>query len=440
MKDSLRGLYEYLPIGLQDFLINFEGKKRHRLRFGRGFEDIYRAYVDRSFCTPGEIWGYQNRRLMAFLSVVFACPPDAALMRFGKHMVMTKQEAKDYFHKDILARYPALKTHTSGTTGTGLIFYTTQRSQQEQWAVWWRYRNWHGIPREEWSCFFGAPKIVPLRQRTPPFWRENRIGKQLIFSNYHMDKATAPSYLKKIKDSGLRWIHGFPSSISLLASYACDLGIQVPMKWVTLSAENLLSHQTKMIESAFGVKPIQHYGQEEGVANISECPLGKLHVDEDYSYVEFVQSDYGENIFHITGTNFTNPVFPLVRYDTGDLATLLEGDSCDCGRPGRVVHSLDGRMSDYVVTKTGKSIGLLDHVFKDCVNVQKVQVRQDKPGFITFLLVKADAYGPKDEAVLRDQIHFVMGNEMDYEIQYVEDIPRTGTGKHRLVVSSLPKR
>jgi phenylacetate-CoA ligase len=436
----LRQIYEYLPIAIQDFLINYEGRKRHRLRFGQGFEEMYRGYLERSFWTPGQILDFQKSRLLAFLPALFHCPPEEALERFGKHPVMTKREAKTYFQKDLLAKHHAIKTHTSGTTGTGLIFYTTRESQREQWSVWWRYRDWHGIPRQEWSCFFGAPKIVPLRQRKPPFWRENHAGKQLIFSNYHLDKANAPSYLEKIRESGHRWLHGFPSSISLLAAYACDLGIRVPVKWVTLSAENLLSHQEKLIERAFGVKPIQHYGQEEGVANISECPKGKLHVDEDYSCAEFVPSDYGENIYRITGTNFTNPVFPLVRYDTGDLATILPGDSCDCGRPGKVVHSLDGRLSDYVVTKSGKPIGLLDHVFKDCVNVQKIQVRQDKPGFLTILIVKGDAYGPADEAVLKDQIRYVMGNEMDHEIRYVEDLPRTGTTKPRLVVSSLPQR
>jgi phenylacetate-CoA ligase len=438
LKESLLNvsqIYDYLPLPAQEVLINWAGRRRNRLRFGKGYEEIYQAYLERSLATPGQIWSFQNSRLIAFLSVIFKCPPDEALEKFGKHKVMTKRDALDYFKADVLAGYPTLKRHTSGTTGSGLIFYVTQKSQQEQWAAWWRYRTWHGIPRDEWSCFFGAPKVVPLRQRKPPFWRKNRAGRQLIFSNYHLDKANAPYYLQELKASGHRWIHGFPSSIALLASYARDLGIQVPMKWVTTSAENLLPHHKKLIEGAFGVVPIQHYGQEEGVANISECPRRRLHVDEDFSNVEFFKSGYGENTYSIIGTNFTNPVFPLIRYDTGDLATLLPGDACDCGRPGRVVDSLDGRQSDYVVTKSGKFVGLLDHVFKDCVNVQKVQIRQDRPGFITILLVKGDAYGTKDEAGLREQIRYVLGNEMDYEIRYVEDIP--GTGKRRLVVSSL---
>ncbi|HXL73460.1 MAG TPA: hypothetical protein VN963_07550, partial [bacterium] len=240
-----------------------------------------------------------------------------------------------------------------------------------------------------------------------------------------------------IKESGHRWIHGYPSSIALLADFARELEIQEPMKWVTLASENLFPFQIQAIERAFGVKPIQHYGLAEGVANISECPKGKLHVDEDYSDVEFLPTQYGKHIRLIVGTNFTNPVFPLVRYDTEDLATLQEGDSCDCGRPGRIVHSLDGRLSEFVVTKSGKFIGLMDPLFKTSFNIRKAQVRQDRPGFITILVVKGASYGPGDEKKLIAQTEEVLGDEMDYEITYVEDIPTTGTGKHRLVVSSL---
>ncbi len=430
-------IYDLMPVPVQEWMIDYEGARRNRIRFSGDFEKMLAGYMDRSFWDRGRVLEYQKGRLGDYLARVFQCPPQEALERYANHPVMAKKDARRYFRPEELARHPHVKSHTSGTTGTGLIFYTTHQAVREQWAAWWRFRLWHGIPREEWSCFFGAPKVVPLNRRRPPFWRENRPGRQLIFSNYHMDRDTAPLYLEKLRQSGHRWIQGFPSSISLLAAFACDRGIRVPVKWVSVSAENLLAHQVKLIERAFGVKPIQHYGQEEAVANISECPKGKLHVDEDFSRAEFVPSDHGKNIYHITGTNYSNGIFPLVRYDTGDLATLVEGDACDCGRPGRVVRSLDGRLNDYVLSKSGNPIGLLDHMFKDCVNVRTVQVRQERAGFITILMVKGDGYGPQDEATFREQVRYVLGGEMDYEIQYVEEIPKTGRGKHRLVVSSL---
>jgi phenylacetate-CoA ligase len=432
-------IYNYLPIGLQNFLISYEGKKRIQARFGEDFEKIYQEYMGRSFWTQDQTREFRDRRLSDFLALVFKCSPEEALAKFKQHPVMTRRDAFQYFQKESLSLYPAQKARTSGTTGESLHFYTTVKAEREQWSVWWRHRTWHGIPRDEWSGYFGSHRIVPLHQQKPPFWRENRAGKQLIFSNYHIDKENIPYYLKELKESGLRWIHGYPSSISLLASHACDLGIQVPMKWVTTSSENLLSFQAEAIERAFGVKPIQHYGLAEEVANISECPQGKFHVDEDFSYVEFIPTGFGENVYRITGTNFTNPVFPLIRYDTEDLAIVHPEDTCDCGRPGRIVRSLDGRQEDFVVTKKGKWIGLMEPIFKTSVNIPKAQIRQDRPGYMDILVVRGAAYDLPDEKKLKDQTRLILGDDMDFEIQYVDDIPKTKTGKHRLVVSTLKK-
>ncbi|HXL72995.1 MAG TPA: hypothetical protein VN963_05150, partial [bacterium] len=143
------------------------------MRFGDGFEEIYRAYMDRSFWTQDQVLEFQNHRLAAFLSVVFRCPPDETLEKFAQQPVMTKRDAHRYFQPMELSHYPHLRHHTSGTTGEGLFFYNTKTSEQEQWAVWWRHRSWHGIPRDEWSCYFGGQRIVPLHHRKPPFWREN---------------------------------------------------------------------------------------------------------------------------------------------------------------------------------------------------------------------------------------------------------------------------
>ena len=137
-----------------------------------------------------------------------------------------------------------------------------------------------------------------------------------MFSGYHLGAHTARAYLDCIIASKARWIHGYPSLIALLASYAIEFGYHLQINWVTLGAESVLPQQAKVIEEAFGVRPLQHYGMTEAVANVSECPNGRLHVDEDFSVVEFVPADNGA--FRILGTNFTNPAFPLLRYDVGD--------------------------------------------------------------------------------------------------------------------------
>ena len=93
--------------------------------------------------------------------------------------------------------------------------------------------------------------------------------------------------------------------------------------------------------------PLQHYGMAEAVANISECEHDQLHVDEDCAAVEFIPNSDGPG-YKIIGTNFTNLATPLLRYDVQDLVTLTNV-TCSCGRPGRVVASVDGRAEDYII-------------------------------------------------------------------------------------------
>ena len=205
---------------------------------------------------------------------------------------------------------------------------------------------------------------------------------------------------------------------------------------MTTGAENLLPHQAAAIERAFGVRPTQHYGLAEGAANISQCERGSLHVDEDFAAVEFIPTGK-DGLHRIVGTNLTNTATPLLRYDTQDLATLRDGSSCGCGRPGRVVERVDGRLEDYVVLRNGARIGRMDHIFKDMVRIQEAQIHQAAPGEMTIRVVRGAGYGDDDERALHRETLKRLGDDMDVRIEYVHSLPRSRTGKLRFVLSEI---
>jgi len=174
----------------------------------------------------------------------------------------------------------------------------------------------------------------------------------------------------------------------------------------------------------------------EAVANFSECEQGRLHVDEDFAAVEFVPLGDGRS-YRVVGTNFTNPATPLVRYDTGDIVSLLDG-SCPCGRPGRLVERVDGRQEDYVMLRDGARVGRMDHIFKDMVRVREAQIYQTRPGEIIYRVVRGSGYGPEDEQRLLEETRLRLGDGASVRIEYVDEIPRTRSGKLRFVVSEIP--
>ncbi len=453
-------IYSHLPVSLQNAVCGLVGWQTQRRRYAGGFRRALSEVEGRTFLSRDELRAYQERRLKTVLSHCAKFVPyyrrkfrewgvDPERVRTAEDLstavpVLTKGEVKANaaeFVSEGVPRSQVYTTHTSGTTGGGLRFASTREASDYTWAFWWRYRRWHGLEPGTWSAHFGGRSVVPVGQTRPPFWRKNPFGRQILFSAYHATPENLGLYLKELERTGVRWLHGYPSVLALLAERALEGGADLrgQIKWVTTGAENLLPQQSNLIERAFGVSPVQHYGQAEGVANISQCPSGRLHVDEDFSLVEFIPT-VGQGACRVVGTGFLNLATPLLRYDTQDLADPDDdAAACDCGRHGRLVRSLDGRREDYVVLKSGALVGRLDHIFKDLVNIREAQILQSAPGKVLLKIVRGKDYQEKDRQQLLVEARKRLGVDTEIDVEYVDEIKRTRTGKLRLVISELPE-
>jgi phenylacetate-CoA ligase len=173
----------------------------------------------------------------------------------------------------------------------------------------------------------------------------------------------------------------------------------------------------------------------EMVAGVAECDHGRLHVDEDYAAVEFISNPSGPG-HKVIGTSFVNMAVPLLRYDVGDLVTLAT-DACSCGRPGRVLASIDGRKDDYVILRNGVRLGRVSRIFHNMTNIREAQIYQKLPGEIIVRIVRGKNYTDVDESVLLQQARKRVGDNTDILIKYVESIERSSNGKLRFVVSEI---
>lgn len=442
-------IYLMAPIWMQNIFCSLYGAKTKFARYDKKFNKYLFKYISNDTLTKKlQAQEHSLRHIVkqAYKSsfwrdrfTAFGLNPNADNIydEISKLPIITKQEIKENIDKILVKPLPSdlLSAHTSGTTGSGLQFYYTRDADQKQWAIWWRYRLEHGLNFGNLQGWFGGRTVVPIQQNKPPYWRINIPGKQILFSQYHLNKNTAPYYFEKLKKSGVTWLHGYPSQISLFASLVGELALgPLPaLKFVTVSSESLLAHQKRLIEAFLGVRVLQHYGLTEAVANISETRDGRFEVDHDFCYVEFVPLDYTDsNRFKIIGTNLVNEAFPLFRYDTGDIAYMEHND-----KKGWEVLSIDGRQEDFLTLANGSKVGRLDHIFKDLASIREAQIIQDKAGVATFLIVKGAQYDKYDEETnLRHEIKNRLGDQIKFNIKYVKEIPRTKNGKLRLVKST----
>ena len=351
--------------------------------------------------------------------------------------ISTKQIVNENFNAFISTNVPCKKmvaSHTSGTTGSGFKFFTTNETLCEQWAVWWRYRINIGIKFDTWCALFGGRSVVPVTKIRPPFFRINRPCKQIYFSTYHMTEDNLKWYVDELEARQIKWIHGYPSAINLLADYVIshDIKFSYQVEHITIGAENLLPAQIERIQKAFKVTPFQHYGLSEGTANFSQTKKHDMYVDEDFAAVEFI-NQREDSSYEVIGTSLSNYAMPLLRYQTGDIAKVNITEN------GRLITALDGRNEDYVILPNGAKIGRLDHIFKDMVNIKESQIVQKKKDEVILRVVKNSSCTVDDEKKLLEETVQRL-NGINIVIEYLDHIPRTNTGKLRFVISELPNK
>lgn len=177
-----------------------------------------------------------------------------------------------------------------------------------------------------------------------------------------------------------------------------------------------------------------HYGQTEGVANFSMTKDGDWRIDDDFAKVEFIPVDPKDpERCYIVGTNFSNPYFPLIRYNMGDIARVRWQD----GKP--VVLGIEGRDNEQVTLANGMLVNTLMSydIFCDQANVREAQIRVlDGGRAMELLVVKGSKFTAKDEAAILAKARQHLKDEIRLSIRYTDAIPRAASGKFRAVVTA----
>lgn len=439
-------IYGRLPIWLQNFAVSLEGERIKKTRYGQAFQDAYSLWNSRLDWSKEDLRQYRDEQIHDIVQYSFEHVPFykkeftelgiqpaqiKGLDDLDKLPIIDKDTVRknhDLFISDEYDERRLKTSHTSGTTGAGLILKSTKEFDAHNWAIGLVESNKIGITSDMWRGYFAGRPIVPAKQNKPPYYRINKPGKQLMFSTFHMSDANLYSYVDVLNQYRPVWLQGYPSAISLLAGFInrTSYRLNYSLKAIILNSENVLPQQWREIKDAFGIYPYQTYGQTEGVAYFRDYKPGEIYVVENYAGVEFVKMDDGMS--HIVGTNF-NKAMPLIRYDTHDIAECIETPE------GRKVLSIDGRAEDYITTKDGSKIGRLDHIFKDMESVIEAQIVQQRDGNVEIRIVRSDAYTDRDE---RDIIRLAderLKGRVDYSIVYTDKIGRTKNGKLRFVVS-----
>lgn len=435
----MKNLYINLPYYLQAISTNIYGYFLERKRYPRVFNSILEYY---RVVEKDEVFNLDIEKVAELVkeSSYYNIKDKAD---FFATPIITKDILRRDYEKIINPARVDSYLNTGGTTGSGFKFPVSKEFIYHQWAIYWKFRYIHGMSRDTWCAYIMGKSLLNNKRNKPPYWIRSYSTKQLLLSLSHLNKKTVELYLQEIKRSNIKWIHAYPSTLNLLAGLIQDRNLEelaksLNLDLITTGSEMLLGYQKTNIENIFGCKVRQLYGLTEGVASIFECEQGSLHVDETYSYVEFIREEGNSNHYKIVGTLYYNKAFPLVRYDTGDSVLLYDTPvTCSCGRKSRVVKEIIGREQDFLMLEDNTKVVRIGIIFREAYNIKKTQIIQREKGHAEFYIVKGPNYGIEDERNLIHEIISLLGPNFKYEIIYTDKLRVSESGKVRFVINEL---
>lgn len=440
--EFLRKPIEYIPI-------------KYRLG-GSDFAETY------SFLKRSETWSrerlkkYQQKQLRELLRHTVETVPyyqgitldnDDPFLNLGKFPIIDKKtirEDLDKFKSDSVEPKNTYNITTGGTSGEPFSFILDDSSYGAEWAF--IMFGWERVGYSPGDQLITFKAINYKRTDDDVYWKYNPIYNTYEFSPYHLKPENIDSYIRKIKQIGPEYIHGYPSAITKLANLAQNSSISIPeISGVLAASENVYKTQRNIIENTLDTRLFSHYGQSEKVALGAECEhSSQYHLYPQYGVVEILDEEGNEVSVGETGeivaTGFLNNAMPFIRYRTDDYATKGEIGNCSCGRQYRILTSIKGReekeRSIYINDSHKVAIHLIYYAMHgsalDCVSA--IQFYQEVPGELTLRIVPQENPDSVNQNKIINSIQGKVGADFRVNIQFVESVELTESGKKKLLI------
>ena len=458
-------LYNKSPRFLHYLLGSFYRKIPLSLRYGKVFCEYQKLLSESKLWTPEKITEYQWSKINKILDHAYQNVPYYNLL-FEEQNIRLKdiQSFEDFkripfLTKDIirnnlnsltarnLNKSKFLYVNTGGSSGVPLgLYYQKGTTRSKELAFLLEIWKQAGYQFGDRIAVLRGNVIYSLKKNK--FWQYDPIKNRMILSSFHMIKENLSKYIDQIRRFEPRFLHVYPSSLSILANYIKEKNVRnfPTIKAIFTSSESLFEWQAELFKNVFNCKVIDLYGATEAAIFAANCPItNNYHIFPEYGYAELIDNQGNditeENVIgELVGTSFDNYVMPIIRYRTDDYALLCREKECPCGKNFMSLKKIIGRKQEFFIDKTGSIITFTcadDALWKIKEKISAYQYIQYNPGKVILHLEQKATLNKADfEAVRKDFLSFYP--RFDVEIKLVKYIDRTKTGKFQYLVQKIP--
>jgi len=234
-------------------------------------------------------------------------------------------------------------------------------------------------------------------------------------------------------------VYGLPSALLEVGRHLGEQGQRLPVRALFTSGELLQGGVRDSLSATFQAPVYDIYGTSETKEIAWECSFGGRHINADVVHVEVVD-DAGEALpagveGNLVATVLVNRAMPLVRYRTGDRASL-QPDACACGCPMPRLGLVTGRAADILILRDGLRVSpyALTCAIERIPGVVRYQVSQlDQVRVRVRAILESAADRNAVTARVRAALRYDVAPFLDADVEFVDRLPTGPRAKFRVV-------
>jgi len=377
------------------------------------------------------------------------------LANLSKVPILTKDIIREHFDdlkcKDLDKRKWYLNT-SGGSTGEPVKFIQDNTSWDSGMGGKWFFSTFAGkYPGDKEIKLWGSERDILKGSIGYNAKLKNMLFNRILLNSFKMSEEDMMQYVDVINMNKPILIEAYVQSIYEFSKFIKKnkLNIHSP-KGVITSAGTLYPEQKMLIEEVFNTKVYNRYGSREVGDMACSCEKDEgLHLNVFDHYIEILNDKFEpckpEEIGQVYVTTLDNYSMPLIRYKIGDMAVFADDEQCSCGRGLPLIKKVVGRTNSMIKTKKGifdsVAISTLFYFkengipFESFSKYQFIQKTIDKVN-IKIVLNNENIWNEEKKRLIF-KLHKILGDNVNIEFEFVNDIEPTKSGKFLYIISEV---
>jgi phenylacetate-CoA ligase len=344
--------------------------------------------------------------------------------------------AKNYSKKKLFS------VTTSGSTGTPFKTFQDRNKKNRNYADTVYFAGLAGYKIGQRLIYLKIWVASKMRWK-PGYWLQNMVPVDVI----QLSDDKIELLIKKMEKSKSTFgIIGYASALELICRYLDrkkSLSIETKVDSVIAISETLNDYTRTSMEKYFGVPCVSRYSNLENgiIAQQERNGSGRFLINTASYHVEILKMNSDDptaegELGRIVITDLFNYALPMIRYDTGDIGAFSKSKPNDSKK---YFSRVEGRKLDLLYDTRGNLVSSY-LVYKNMwqyVEIDQYQLIQEDAKRYTFKINIQTQFDREKQLI--DEFKSYLGDDADFRIEYVSEIPLLVSGKRKKIVNNYIK-